>query len=36
MEQDQNIYKICGIPFVLDSKYTPVKALGVGAYGVVW
>ena len=33
---DQNLYKICGISFLLDSKYTPVKAMGIGAYGIVW
>mgnify|MGYP001810629239 CR=1 FL=1 len=30
-----NHYKICGTTFLLEPNYTPLKAIGTGAYGVV-
>lgn len=29
-------FRVYGETFRIDSKYEPVKALGKGAYGVVW
>lgn len=29
-------FKVFGTTFSVDSKYEPIKALGKGAYGVVW
>jgi len=29
-------FRVYGETFRIDSRYEPVKALGKGAYGVVW
>jgi hypothetical protein len=34
--EDFAIYEILGTPFVLPSRYVPIRGIGVGAYGVVW
>ena len=31
-----NSYMVCGTRFDIDNKYTLVKPIGQGAYGVVW
>jgi len=33
---DLNSFYVCGTEFHVDKKYALIKAIGQGAYGVVW
>jgi hypothetical protein len=32
----RSVFTVYGVPFSIGDKYEPIKALGKGAYGVVW
>jgi hypothetical protein len=36
MEARDGSFKILGTVFNVNRRYTPIKALGRGAYGIVW
>jgi hypothetical protein len=33
---DRHTFTVSGTKFIVDRKYSPIKPVGTGAYGVVW